>query len=906
MHHSFYKEKIDTVLKVLDTDKFKGLSNKKACQRLQEYGENVLAPVKQKSILQEIRDILTGQLIIILLIAAGISFLIKEYEDGIGICLAIIIGSVVGLLTESRSRKAAEALNKMTQDIFVKVLRNGEKVLIHKSKIVPGDIVYLESGDQVPADGRIIEAIELRVREDMLTGESCDVNKKPGIVQEELLTVRGQVITQDPIPAKQYNMLFGGTFIASGNANMIVTATADDTQMGNIAKDLGYKEEDTPLQMKMDELGRKISKISTGIASMLFIYMLIQIIQSKGNSFTYNFSEIKTAFVVCVALIVAAVPEGLPTMINITLAITMKQMSKINVLVRRKEACETIGSISVICSDKTGTLTQNKMRACEIYLDGNYLNKDAIERYPYFLDNCMINSTADIEKYRGEEKYIGSATECALLSLCEDYHYSQRRQEAKMIEQMPFDSEKKYMKTVLLKDGQYETLVKGAPEVILRQCCYEMNNGKIHLLTKDRIRDISHQISLLQCDAVRVIAFAHQYSQEATNELIFDGFVGMSDPIRDGVKEAIHIAQAAGIQTKILTGDHLETAKAIARKIGLVGVGLKAVEATYIDRLSEEQLMQEINDIVVVARSKPDTKMRFVQALQKKGEIVAVTGDGINDAPALSKADVGIAMGISGTEVSKNAADIILADDSFKTIVEAVKWGRGIYNNFQRFIQFQLTVNIIAFLMAIISQLMGYEMPFSTIHLLWFNMIMDGPPALALGLEPIRDSVMKRMPIKRDANIINPFMIRSIIINSTFISVILFIQLKWNFLGATDTLNGYVNQKQTILFNLFAFSILFNALNCREFGTTSIFDNFLKNKLALRIILLTAILQVVITQCGGTFFHTVPLSWIMWLKIIGSSSLVVIGNEIVKRCLRTAKKFYIKKKPLNKGVKSLC
>ena len=914
MNEKYYSKRVDEVLNDLGVDKLKGLSHKEACSRLEQYGFNTFSKPKEKSLLQEITAILSQQLIVILLIAAGISFLIGEYHDAVGICLSVMIGSLVGLLTEGRSKKAAEALTKMTEDIEVKVIRNKEKLRIHKSQLVPGDIVFLESGDQVPADGRIISATYLKVREDMLTGESDDVHKEEGVLDAERLTIEGQTVIQDPIPAKQYNMLFGGTLIASGTGQMVVTATGNTTEMGHIAKALGHKEEDTPLQIKMNGLGETISKISTAIAGMLFIYMLIHIVRAASLNLDCStlsalmdslkpigksFPEIKTAFIVCVALIVAAVPEGLPTMINVTLAITMKQMAKINVLVRKKEACETIGAISVICSDKTGTLTQNKMRVSMLYLNGEYEGVAQIGKYKHFIDNCLLNSTADIETACGEEKYIGSATECALLALCSDYDYQEARYKENVVFQMPFSSENKYMVTVVQRGEKCEILSKGAPEVLLKQCRFENFHGEVRLLTEKRVKEIFYEMSLVQSEAMRVLAFAHQDQEVSVNslqkenhpkQLVFDGFVGIADPLREGVKEAIAIAKDGGIETKMLTGDNLQTAVAIGKQIGLVGGGMRAVEANYLDTLNEEKLIKELKSIAIVARSKPDTKMRIVQALQKSGEVVAVTGDGINDAPALNKADVGIAMGISGTEVSKSAADIILTDDSFSTIVEAIKWGRGIYNNFQRFVQFQLTVNIIAFLIAIISQLIGEKMPFTTIHLLWINMIMDGPPALALGLEPIRASVMKRKPIKRDASIINRFMIRTIVINSLFITLLLAVQMKGNFLRGTGITANYASERQTILFSLLAFSVLFNALNCREFGTGSIFPNLLKNKLALKVIGLTAIIQIAMIQFCGGFFNAIPLNGALWIKIILCSSLVVLINEGVKLLLRTSKR----------------
>ena len=912
MEKKYYNRELNTIFKEYHVKEEQGLEEKEAKKRLEVYGPNLFTRAKEKSLLQEIKETLSEQLMIILLIAAGISMLIKEYHDALGICFAVLLSTTIGILTESRSKKAAEALNRMTEDIQVKVLRQGKKGLVHKSEIVPGDIIYLEAGDQVPADGRLISTLDLKVREDMLTGESDDVKKRVGIVQEEELVVNGQKVYQDPIPAKQFNMLFGGTLIASGQGKMIVTSTGDHTEMGHIAKALGMAEEATPLELKMDQLAQTISKVSTAVASMLFIYMLVQIVkechlqvefstmQAFGKSLKpllFAFPEIKTAFVVCVALIVAAVPEGLPTMINMTLAITMKQMAKINVLVRKKEACETIGSVSVICSDKTGTLTQNKMRVQKAYIDGHYIKEAELKKYEHFVRNCIVNSTADIERHNEEIKYIGNATECALLRLCESFNYQNLRRTAEITGQLPFNSQNKYMLTAMCEDEVQYIYSKGAPEMILKQCCYEMVDGKVQKLTPKRAKELLDEMAKLQKEAMRVLGFA--YKQEKTlscskekwaNEMIFQGFVGICDPLREGVKPAIETASLAGIQTKMLTGDNLQTALAIGKEIGLVGPGKKAVEATYIDTLSDKELEKEIGQITIVARSKPDTKMRIVSALQRKGEVVAVTGDGINDAPALNKADVGIAMGIAGTEVSKNAADIILTDDSFNTIVEAIKWGRGIYNNFQRFIQFQLTVNIIAFLIAIISQVLGYEMPFTTIHLLWINIIMDGPPALALGLEPIRETVMKRKPIPKEAPIINRFMIRTIVMNSLFITGLLLTQIKWNFLGAGYRCIGHATEVQTVLFSLFAFSVLFNALNCREFGTGSIFPNLLRNKLALVIILATAVLQIIMTQCVGGFFNATALSTEMWLKVIGCGTLVVLLNEVVKQGLRLAKR----------------
>ncbi|MGL5677245.1 MAG: calcium-translocating P-type ATPase, PMCA-type [Cellulosilyticaceae bacterium] len=864
------------IQKKIQEEKYEGLTLKEVRKRQLKYGANEFTQTKAPSMLHEIKEALSEQLIIILLIAAGISLLIREYHDAIGICIAVLIGVSIGIVTENRSKKAAEALTQMTDDIQVKVIREGRTGLIHKAEVVPGDLVLLESGDKVPADGYVVQTREIKLREDMLTGESKEVGKR----------------VKDAV--------YGGTLVAYGSAVVEITKIGDETEMGYIAQELGEQDEDTPLQIKMGKLGSGISKISTAVATMLFIYMIAQIIKESGGIRSMQealmlFPSIKTAFIVCVALIIAAVPEGLPTIINITLAITMKQMAKINVLIRKKEACETIGSVSVICSDKTGTLTQNKMRVEKVYHEGRYINANELGAFPYLLNNFMINTTAHIEYKGKQEFYIGSATECALLSYAKNFDYEKARQAADIVSQLPFSSENKYMATLIRENNQYMMLSKGAPEVILGQCLYEVVGREKRSLTEQRKREILREIQLMQGEAMRVIAFGYNTFQLGSRiniergihePLVFSGFVAIKDPLREGVKDAVAEAREAGVETKILTGDNLYTALAIGKELGIVNGGMKIVEASYIDKLTDEQLQKEIAHIAIIARSKPTTKMRIVQALQKNGEIVAVTGDGINDAPALTKADVGVAMGIAGTEVSKNAADIILVDDSFNTLIDAIKWGRGIYNNFQRFIQFQLSVNIIAFLIAILSQVLDFEMPFTTIHLLWMNIIMDGPPALALGLEPVRQAVMKRKPIPRDKHIINKYMVVTIVINSLFVTSVLFAQMKWNFIGATNRSIGHATEVQTVLFSLFAFSVLFNALNCREFGIASIFPNLFKNKFVLIILGLTATLQIMSTQYIGKFFNTVPLSQELWIKILLVSSSVIVVNEVIKFVLR--------------------
>lgn len=911
----YFNESIESVLEKLEVNQEEGLKESKIKELNEKYGKNEFTHKEEGSIFKDIKNAILEPMMLILLFAALVSGIIGEYYDSIGIVCAVAIGITIGIITEGKSKKAAEALAKMTEDIVVKVLRNGKITQVSKSELVPGDIVYLETGDMVPADGRFIETIDLKVREDMLTGESDDVKKDANIIiSMETIKGHGAEKIQDPIPAKQINMGFGGTLIAYGKATMVVTGIGDDTEMGRIAQTLQIEEEETPLQRKLGNLGKTITKISSVIAGLLFIFMVVKMglsdslnVNTSGIiQFLDSIDPVKTAFVVCIALIVAAVPEGLPTMINMTLAITMQKMAKINALVTKKEACETIGSVSVICSDKTGTLTQNRMTVENLYLNGKFFDeKEEID--DYFVKNCLVNSTADITFEDDKLNYLGNSTECALLAYLEDYDYKRERKESEVLHQIPFNSKNKFMATIMKIKGKSVVLTKGAPEILLTHSVHEVLDGKFVKLTEERKHEIIKEIHKLQAKSMRILGFGFRIIEENeaeaavtsemsilkpkdkddNNELVFSGFVAIKDPLRPDVANAIATAKKAGIETKMLTGDNINTAIAIGDELGMLKGKKKAVEATYIDTLTDEELKNEIKNIAIVARSKPETKMRIVAALQGNGEVVGVTGDGINDAPALTKADVGIAMGISGSEVSKNAADIILTDDNFTTIIHGIKWGRGVYQNFQRFIQFQITVNIIAFLIAIISQILNFEMPFTTIQLLWINIIMDGPPALVLGLEPIRNNVFNKKPVDRNASIITKTMITSIVLNAIYVTTILLIQMKYNILGASMEKVGFASEMETVLFGLFAFSALFNAFNCREFGKDSIMPNFFKNTIAIKVIFITGIAQIIFTQVFTSFFSSVALSLLMWIKVLGLAFMIIIVNEIVKFILRS-------------------
>jgi Ca2+-transporting ATPase len=904
----YFNAKAQEVLKELKVDETKGLSHSEVKMRIEKYGINEFTKKEESSIWDEIKDSLSDKMIIILLVAAIISGVIGEFYDAFGIFCAVAIGIIIKIVTEGKSKKAADELSKMTGNINVKVIREGKVQQISNNELVPGDIVFIETGDMVPADGRLINTIDLQIREDMLTGESDDVSKNAEkVIEMEIIKSNSKSVTQDPIPAKQKNMVFCGSLVAYGRGSFVVTTIGDSTEMGKIAMSLEDSDNDTPLQAKLGVLGEKISKVSSIIALLLFIMMFSKMIIAKTVHvdltgfipFLDSIDPIKRAFILCIALIVAAVPEGLPTMISMTLAITKGKMAKINALVTKNEACETIGCVSVICADKTGTLTQNRMTVEKIYIDGKYVDEDELEHSSYFVENCLINTTADIEIKGTDIKYLGSATECALILHHRDHDYIQARKSANILHQVPFSSKSKTMVTVIEEEEKTQTfLTKGAPEIVLASCKFENIEGKTIKLTENRKKEILMEIEASQKNSMRLLGFGyHSFikeeevavdldSQLISTNMVFTGFVAIKDPLRLDVKEAILTSKAAGVETKMLTGDNINTAIAIGEELGLLKDGKRAVEASYIDTLSDEELKIEIKNIAIVARSKPDTKMRIVEILQANGEVVAVTGDGINDAPALTKADVGIAMGIAGTEVSKKAADIILTDDSFSTIVQGIKWGRGIYENFQRFIQFQITVNLVAFFIAILSVIFEFQMPFTVIQLLWVNIIMDGPPALSLGLESVRENVLKRKPINRNASIITKTMLISMILNALYLSGILLLQMTYNPLGASTKTVNFSSEMETVLFGLFAFGALFNAFNCREFGRNSIIPNFLSNKVALIVISLTAVAQIIFTTVFSSFFNAVPLSAIMWTKVIALSSLVIVVNEIAKLVLR--------------------
>lgn len=876
MMSSFLGNKED-ILKELNVDTKIGLTKEAQKLSLEKYGANSFTKEKSATLIQKILESLKEPMILMLifagLIAIGVNTVAyfngghADFLECLGIFIAISLSITITIVMEGKSAKAFEALNSINEDIRVKVIRDGNIEIINQKDLLVGDIAFIETGNKLPADGRLIESVSLNIDESALTGESVPVEKDAeAVITDEKTAV-----------ADRINMAYSGSFVTTGNGKMVITAVGDSTEFGKIARELSKTQRtSTPLQEKLAELGKKIALLGITASMIVFIIQVVNHIRLG----TANFETISEAFITSIVLIVASVPEGLPTIVAVSLSINIIKMARQNALVKKMVACETIGSVNVICSDKTGTLTENKMTLNQLFVNCAYVEPENIKD-KNIINNFAINSTADIDyKEDGQIKFLGNPTECALLvgAKKSGFDYKAIRESAKIIYEYPFSSETKNMTTVAKIEGESVVFTKGSPEKIMAMCDISSEEKKC----------IEEAIEKFQEEAKRVIAFAHKkvddnvenIREKLESNMIYDGFVAISDPVRKEVYDAVEQCRSAGINIKMLTGDNIVTARAIARELKILDENSIVLEAKDIDAMDDNTLKQNLSKISVIARSTPTVKMRVVNAIKEMGNVVAVTGDGINDAPAIKNADVGVAMGITGTEVSKEASDIVLLDDSFATIVKAVQWGRGIYDNFQRFIQFQLTVNFASVVVVLLSTLTGFKSPFTAIQLLWINIIMDGPPAIALGLEPIRSNLMKRKPIKRNANIVTLSMLRKIIYSGTVMIILFMLQSKLNILNVSDA------EASTVLFVMFVMFQIFNSFNSRELGYDSVFKHFLDNKLVLLSMFGTFVLQILATQFAGAFFNTVPLSLFTWVKIVALSFIVIIASEIFKLCAK--------------------
>ena len=731
---TYYGDSIEQVLSDRQTTE-NGLSTQEAEKRLAEHGKNKLKEAKKESLLKRFLDQLADPMIIILIVAAVISGILavtqgESFADVIIIGVVVIINAVLGVYQESKAEAAIEALQQMTAATS-KVLRDGKLVLLKSEELTVGDVVVLEAGDSVPADGRIIECMSLKIEEAALTGESVPVTKTDDVIGSK---------DGKPVPlGDRKNMVYMGSTVVYGRGKAVITSVGMETEMGKIADALAQAEDgQTPLQIKLGQLSKILTYLVVGICVFVFAFSLIK----NGR---FDFESIISTFMVAVSLAVAAIPEGLATVVTIVLSIGVTNMSKRNAVIRRLTAVETLGCAQIICSDKTGTLTQNKMT----------VQKD-------FGSDCMLLAEAlslasDAQLDPDTNQAIGEPTECALVNFAMSLgiNKNELRRQAPRIGEAPFDSMRKMMSTVHERDGKVVQYTKGAPDVVVSRCnSYLSSDGRILPMTEEKRREIMENNHAMASEALRVLCGAERFWDARPNsfepenlekDLVFLGLVGMIDPIRPEVKAAIGECKTAGIRAVMITGDHRDTAIAIARQLGIITSEDEAITGAQLNEISDEELEKTIDHYGVYARVQPEHKVRIVNAWRKRGCVTAMTGDGVNDAPSIKAADIGIGMGITGTDVTKNVADMVLADDNFATIVGAVKEGRRIYSNIRKAIQFLLSSNMSEVISVFTSSLLGFTI-LKPVHLLWINLITDCFPALALGVEAGEDDEMKKPP----------------------------------------------------------------------------------------------------------------------------------------------------------------
>ena len=867
--------------------RFKGLTDQEVLQNRQKYGMNLLTPPKRPSIWKLYLEKFQDPVIKVLLVAAAFSLLISiiesEYAETIGIFFAIFLATGIGFYFEYDANKKFDLLNAVGEETPVMVIRNGKVHEIPKKDIVVGDVVILNTGDEIPADGVLLEAVSLQVNESSLTGELM-VNKT---------TDEAHFDEEATYPS---NSVMRGTTVTDGHGVMCVERVGDATEIGKVARQATEQsQEQTPLNLQLTKLANLIGKVGFTIATLTFVIFtakdLYAYLSVTAVTDWHQWLEIARIvlkyFMMAVTLIVVAVPEGLPMSVTLSLALNMRRMLKTNNLVRKMHACETMGAITVICTDKTGTLTQNLMQVYDAKLDESQKNLIA--------EGIATNSTAFLEEKEGEGKPsgVGNPTEVALLLWLNEQgmDYISLRNQAKTINQLTFSTERKYMAT-LVDSSVLNTrvlYVKGAPEIVMGKCNLE----------ESRVKQYNEQLLAYQNQAMRTLGVAYKVIPENSSTdcaelvkeggLTFMGIFAISDPIRPDVPDAVKKCQSAGIRVKIVTGDTPGTATEIARQIGLwtsEDTERNRITGVEFAALSDEEALERVVDLKVMSRARPMDKQRLVQLLQQKGEVVAVTGDGTNDAPALNHAQVGLSMG-TGTSVAKEASDITLLDDSFHSIATAVMWGRSLYKNIQRFIVFQLTINVVALLSVLLGAFLGTELPLTVTQMLWVNLIMDTFAAMALAsIAPSMD-VMNEKPRKRTDFIISPAMRNNIFgVGAGFLIVLMgLLAFFKNMPGGMDV------HHLTVFFTIFVMLQFWNLFNASVFGTNhSIFKDAGHAMGMLGVALIILVGQFIIVTFGGKVFRTEPLPALEWIYIIAGTSLVLWIGEVVRGIKRMMKK----------------
>lgn len=867
----------------MDIDKNKriGLTDEQVKQSREQHGKNVLTPPQRTSLWKLYLDKYRDPIIQILLVAAFVSlilaFIEKNFMETIGIFVAVFLATTVGFYFERDAAKKFNLLTALSEEQPVKVRRNGKVMEIPRHDVVVGDVVLVEVGDEVPADGELIVCNDLQINESTLTGEP---------VTEKSLEGGGD-------GAYPRNIILRSTMVMNGRGEFVVTAVGDATEIGKVAKKSTEQTSvETPLHMQLDKLAKMISKVGSVVSVAAFFIFLIHDILTNpawgGKDYFYMAEIVLKYFMMAVTLIVMAVPEGLPMAITLSLALNMRRMLKSNNLVRKLHACETMGAVTVICTDKTGTLTQNKMQVSALELK---LGDEAL------LDTAIaLNSTAELN----DGKPIGNPTESALLLWldAQGKDYEELRKQVNVLKQLPFSTERKMMATLAEVDGETYLFVKGAPEIVMKKCIIE-----------DRMqRQSVEELDEWQHKAMRTLAFAYKKIEASimrtsrtstaevvalldANDLQLQAIAAIADPIRPDVPAAVQECRHAGIEVKVVTGDTAATALEIGKQIGvfedepenigadgsLTSLDQQMITGEQWEALSDEEAYERAKDIRVMSRARPTDKQRLVAMLQKRGEVVAVTGDGTNDAPALHYAHVGLSLG-SGTSVAKEASDMTLLDDSFKSIANAVMWGRSLYRNLQRFLFFQLVVNVVALLLVLGGSVIGTEMPLTVTQILWVNLIMDTFAALALALLPPSHEVMKDKPRKASDFIIN----KSIGFGILFCGIVFFLVMFALLVYCERRGKGGVDVHElTMFFTTFVMIQFWNLFNAKALMSHhTAFRHFLKDRGMILVLVLVLVGQWIIVTFGGEMFRTTPLSLHEWLLIIGSTSVVLWAGEL--------------------------
>lgn len=862
-----YQMKKEDVLKMLETDE-NGLTQNQAKENQKKYGKNELAEGKKKNpfilFLEQYKDFL----VIILIIAAIISGVLGDIESAIVIFVVITINAILGTVQHIKAEQSLDSLKEMSAPT-AKVIRDGEIKVVEGKDVTVGDIVVIEAGDYVCSDGRIIENASLKVDESAMTGESEPVEKQETVLDGE-----------KPL-GDRVNMLYSGSFATYGRAKMVVTSVGMETEIGKIASLLkSTQEKKTPLQESLDNFGKKLSLIIIGIC---VIVLGLELFRSDG----INLTVFTDAFVFAVALAVAAIPEALSSIVTIVLSVGTQKLAKENAIIRKLQAVEGLGSVSIICSDKTGTLTQNKMTVQKIYFDGQIIDKDDeinARQGQLIIDGALCNDSVQKE---GQE--IGDPTEIALVNFSEkhDLPVEKMREKYQRLGEIPFDSDRKLMSTVHKIGDNYKMLTKGAVDVLSGRINeVKTMDGKRPFTAEDlaELKKVNTEFSQM---GLRVLAVCERdvdtvdISVEDEKDYILLGLVAMQDPPREESAEAVRKCKTAGIRPIMITGDHLVTASAIARKIGILDDNGRAVEGREIENLSDEELDEFVSDVSVYARVSPEHKIRIVSAWQRKGYIVSMTGDGVNDAPALKQADIGVAMGITGSEVAKDAASMVLTDDNFATIVKAIENGRNLYRNIQRAIQFLLSGNTAGILAVLYASFMALPVPFKAVHLLFINLLTDSLPAIALGVEPHSSDVMNEKPRPKNQSILTKKVLTNICVEGVVIGVMTMIAFYVGFMRNAEVAS-------TMAFSTLCLSRLVHGFNCKSDKPVWFTKKMWNNKSMIGaffvgFVLLNAVLLVPALQ---GIFAVAPLTIAELLIVYGLS----LGTFVVVQILKMIRK----------------